>query len=73
MWDLPESGVEPVSPVSAGRLLPIVPPGNSHRIDHILCQNSCALTCVLKFFPDSEFGISSWERRPDYLLVINEI
>ena len=30
MWNLPRSGIEPISPALAGSFLPTVPPGESH-------------------------------------------
>ena len=51
MCDLPEPGMEPVSPARAGRLLTTEPPGNPEEFSfNIYCQAGLLTTNSLNFF-----------------------
>ena len=45
MWDLPGPGIEPVSPVLAGRFLTTVPPGKSHKSLLYVCKSRYVHLC----------------------------
>ena len=51
MWDLPRSGIEPVSPALAGGFLIIVPPGklplNFFKLSCVLCELLQVAVCFL--------------------------
>ena len=63
MCDLPEPGMEPVSPARAGRLLTTEPPGNPEEFSfNISCQAGLLTTNSLNFF-FFFFGL----RKPSFL------